>query len=266
MNYVDTHVHFDALRDTDAETALRRATTAGVTRMLAVGGSMEANAYAVSLSAIHAGTVWPAVGYDRDCAAALPCLKALENCARQKGVVAIGEIGIDLRYSPDTETEQVVLVESQLDLARRLHLPVIMHGRNAEALIGDILKHHARLADPTMLDRIGVVHCFTGSADFARLLLDCGFYLGFTGIVSFQAAGELRAVARSIPDNRILIETDSPYLAPVPFRGKPNEPCLLPYVAEALAEARSVSQDHIAEVTTRNAEMLFCPADAGRPN
>lgn len=243
---------------------MRKAVDGGVMRVVAVGGSIAANMSAVSLSAAHAGIVWPAVGYDRDCAGSSPPMADLEDCARQKGVAAIGEIGIDLHYSPDTETDQIALLESQLDLARRLCLPVIVHCRNAEEQVGHMLKCHSRLVAPTMSERIGVVHCFTGTAKFARVLLDCGFYLGFTGIVSFRAAEELRAVARSIPDKRILIETDSPYLAPVPFRGKPNEPCLLPFVAKALAEARSVSQDHIAEVTTRNAEMLFCPADAGK--
>jgi len=182
-----------------------------------------------------------------------------ETPSRRSGVPfvrAIGETGLDFHYSPDTADAQQALMRAQLSLAAELALPVVVHSRDAEAHTLEILGEHARRwSGPS--DRIGVLHCFTGSEPFAKALVELGYHVSFSGIVTFKNAGDLRDVARGIPDDRLLIETDTPYLAPVPYRGKRNEPAYLVHVAEMLAELRGCPVEELAALTTANASALF---------
>jgi TatD DNase family protein len=143
-----------------------------------------------------------------------------------------------------------------LELARKYQLPVIVHSREADDDTMALLQEHVRrwCGDP---GRIGVLHCFTGIVGFARKLLDMGLMISFSGIVTFKNANNLRAVARDVPEDRLLIETDTPYLAPVPHRGKSNEPAYVVHVAEILAKIRKDTIERIAHSTARNAERLF---------
>jgi TatD DNase family protein len=264
--FFDSHVHFaQADGEHGAAALIERARAAGVGRMIAVGGSPQGNHHAVEVARGHPREVAAAIGFDRDQAgglfgsaggidAAMAELKALIRAA--PAPVAIGEIGLDFHYHPETTQAQVELFARQLALARELKLPAIVHSREAdEPTIVALQAHAGEWNGPP--DAIGVLHCFTGTEAFARRLLEIGCHISFSGIVTFRNADALRAVARMVPDDRLLIETDTPYLAPVPRRGRRNEPAFLPHVAAKLAEVRGCSVERIANLTTANAERLF---------
>jgi len=265
--FYDSHVHFDGLGPAERwEDALQRAREAGVEKILAVGGSDAMNAAAVQAAQGFPEVVLCALGLDRDRAAsdAGNIKEAVERLGADIGrliaegtpVCAVGEIGLDFHYRPDNADAQIDIFRSQLSVARELGLPAVVHSREADGSTLEVLREH-RTEWRGSADRIGVLHCFTGTMEFAERLLALDLYISFSGIVTFRNADSLRAVAREIPDNRLLIETDTPYLAPVPQRGKPNEPAYLPHVAAKLAEVRGCHIEHIAEITGRNAEKLF---------
>jgi Tat protein secretion system quality control protein TatD with DNase activity len=293
LTWTDTHAHFPA--DPAAAAAIvRRALAAGVSRILAVGGSPELNGAAIAAARAFPGCVRLALGLDRDQAVAEdpglpdpgprspdpgprspdpgvrspdPGVRSPDPGVRSPDsgdvpLAAIGETGLDYHYRPDTRTAQRDLFAAMLRLAGRRGLPAVIHTRDADA---DTLQILGEAGSPSLAaaGRLGVVHCFTGDAAFASALLDRGLYLGFSGIVTFRNADALRQVARLVPDDRLLIETDSPFLAPVPVRGRPNEPAFLGHVAACLARVRGVSAEWIADLTARNAERLFGPWSAG---
>lgn len=255
---IDTHVHVHSFGPGELAGVLARAREAGVTLMVAVGCNAEANAAVMDAVARYPETMRAAVGFDRDCAAGTPDLTSLEAliAANAAAVAAVGEIGLDYHYSPESAPAQRALMEAELALARRTRLPVVVHSRDADEDMLALLRAHAAAwpGDPA---RIGVLHCFTEDEPFAKALLDLGFMISFSGIVTFRNADPLRAVARFVPADRLLIETDTPYLAPVPHRGKPNEPAYLPAVAACLARERQEHPDGIAAVTRENASRLF---------
>ena len=256
--FTDTHAHFDDATTPEVATALMaRAKDAGVTRILAVGGSPGMNTAALRVVAAYPGTFRAAVGLDRHMAAGghdVGSLERLITAAPAGHIVAIGETGLDFHHVPETESEQKRLMLAHLELARSLRLPVIIHTREADDATFELLSEHAGKWGTGC---IGVIHCYTGGAEFARRLMGLGFRISFSGIVTFRNAGPLRAVVRDIPDDRLLIETDSPYLAPVPRRGQPNEPAFLPLVAAVLAEERGVSVEAIGCLTSANAAAVF---------
>jgi TatD DNase family protein len=272
--FYDSHVHFKGLEGIGgAESLVARARQAGVGKMLAVGSCASMNALALAAARRWPDCVKAAIGYDRDQAAILPCrepgqkgglfadpigtLGEAISCGVAEGTVAaVGEIGLDFHYAPATADRQQALLREQLRLAGRFMLPVTVHSREADTATVDALSDHAKeWTGPR--DRIGVLHCFTGSVAFATAVLDLGFCVSFSGIVTFRNAKDLRAVAATIPEERLLIETDTPYLAPEPHRGRVNEPAFVRHVAERLAQVRGCSVDRIAEVTTANALRLF---------
>ena len=256
----DTHVHFrETMAPDEFAGVVERAKAAGVGRLVAVGCEPDANAAALRVAARYPACVKAAVAYDRSLAgsdAKASDIRDLIRAAPAGQVVAIGELGLDFYYSPETAEPQRELMSAQLALARELNLPVIVHSREADKETLALLSFHAQ-AWGGERDRIGVLHCFTGTEPLARQLLDLGFMVSFSGIVTFRNADPLRSVARMIPDDRLLIETDTPYLTPVPYRGKPNEPCYLPAVAAVLAKVRGVGVEEIARITSANATKLF---------
>lgn len=171
-----------------------------------------------------------------------------------ESAVALGEIGLDYYYNHSPADVQQKVFVQQLELAGELDLPVIIHSRDSEADTMKILDRHFSSGH---YNKTGVVHCYTGSAETAELILDLGFYLSFGGIVTFKKAAEMRDVVSRVPLERILLETDAPFLAPVPYRGKRNEPSYLSLVAEEIASIRQVSIDEVARVTTDNYKRLF---------
>lgn len=255
--FTDTHAHLDSFPGpAEADAALARAFAAGVTRILAVGGSAEGNAAALAAARQHPGRLRAAVGLDRSRAGGEADFGAAAALARDSLVAAVGETGLDYHYDRATSDAQKQLFRRHLRLACDQRLPIVVHSREADDDTLALLREHAS-AWTGDAGRIGVVHCFTGTRDFAERLLDIGLFISFSGILTFRNAASLREVARTIPGDRLLIETDTPYLAPVPHRGRGNEPAFLPLVAAELAKIRNDTLENIAHSTSRNADVLF---------
>ncbi|MTH46533.1 metal-dependent hydrolase [Intestinirhabdus alba] len=178
-------------------------------------------------------------------------VEALRRLAAEEGVVALGETGLDYFYTPETKARQQASFINHIRIGRELNKPVIIHTRDARA---DTL---AILGEENVTDCGGVLHCFTEDKETAGKLLDLGLYISFSGIVTFRNAGQLREAARYVPLDRLLVETDSPYLAPVPHRGKENQPAMVRDVAEFLAELKGVAVAELAQITTENFARLF---------
>lgn len=257
--WVDSHLHLDVFDEAGvADQILDRAVAAGVSQMVAIGGSSEANARAVRYATARKGLVFATVGFDRDKAGVANDIDSLRLHIKShpEAVVGIGETGLDYHYEPDTAAAQRRLFEHMLDLSVESSRPVIIHSREADRDTIELLQSFVRnwrgdAAYP------GVLHCFTGTYDFARKLLDLGLLISFSGILTFRNAEDLRDCARRLPLDRILIETDAPYLAPVPHRGKTNEPGHVSRVAATLASIRPDAIQHISRLTTENARRLF---------
>ncbi|MFP6903627.1 MAG: TatD family hydrolase [Verrucomicrobiota bacterium] len=257
MQVIDSHLHFDSFHaEGEVEGLISRAAEAGVSPLVAIGGSDEANRLAVELARAYPDQVYGVVGYDRDEAGKVHDLEALLDLARGEGVVGIGETGLDYHYSADSAEAQRRLFVDNLDIAAGLGKPVVVHSREADEDTLRLLADYAARW-PRTDAAPGVLHCFTGSLSFARRLIDLGFMISFSGIVTFKNADALREVAAEVPDERLLIETDSPYLAPVPYRGKRNEPAYVLEVARLLAELRGCELETLAAYTTANALRFF---------
>lgn len=255
MHYYDTHAHFEG---TPLETAalMERAFAAGVKRVVAVGGSAPLNAGALAVAQAYPKQIRLALGFDRDqavSAAPEPLVDALRQLAAAHPLAAVGEVGLDFHYHPETAAAQAALFAAQLRLADEWRLPVIVHTREADEATLRVLDETPWRGEGLR----GVVHCFTGDKAFAAQLLDRQFAVSFSGIVTFRNADMLRESAAFVPDDRLLIETDTPFLAPVPKRGQRNEPAYVSYVAECLAAVRGTTVARIAEVTRENAARLF---------
>ena len=250
---MDSHAHVQTRQfDKDRDAVIQAAFDAGVARILVPGIEVETSRSAVELAACYPGRIFAAVGvHPHDATEFTPdTLTDLRKLAKEPGVVAIGETGLDYyRNLSPHETQRATLM-AQIDLARELDLPIILHNRESHEDMIALLKEHGAGVH-------GVFHCFIGDQAMARDALDLGFYLSFAGPLTYPANETLREVAAWAPEDRILIETDSPYLTPPPHRGKRNEPKLVALVAQKLAEARNVSLERIAEVTTQNAATLF---------
>jgi len=253
--FFDTHTHLDDARyNDDREAIITRALETGVQTLMTIGCDLATSKAAVALAdqypcvyasvgvhpheVKHIGDGW----YDE-----------LRRLARNKKVVAYGEIGLDYHYNHSPPKVQRDRFREQIHLARELKLPVIIHTREAQEDTIAILK------EEKASDVGGVFHCFSGDAWLAKDALDLGFYLSFSGILTFHNATMLREIAKSTPLDRVLIETDCPYLTPAPFRGKRNEPAYVAQVARQLGtiHAPDVSLEQIARVTTDNAKRLF---------
>jgi TatD DNase family protein len=251
--FVDSHAHIDGPEfDADRDAIIDRAREAGITTILNVGtGDPHSGVFerAVALGR-NQPSIYTAIGthpHDArfyDDATEQNTKNLIESGER---VVAWGEIGLDFHYDNSPRDVQLDVFKRQLRAARECNVPVIIHTREAETETIDILQTEYAGAK-----RRGVFHCFSGSKDLARKALDLGFMISFSGIVTFRKAEELRDVAREVPLDRLLIETDCPFLAPVPYRGKRNEPAYVVEVARCLAELRGLSIEEIAKLTTKN--------------
>lgn len=257
MTYVDTHAHFyGSSTPAESHAVMQRALEAHVSRIVAVGGSVDLNTGAVAVAKAFPSHAWLALGFDRDQAtSAQPetFIETLRQLAHGLPVCAVGETGLDFHYHPETAEAQVALFAAQLRLADEWRKPVIIHTREAD-------RETLRVLDETPWHGKGlrgVVHCFTGDKAFAAQLLDRQLAISFSGIVTFRNADMLRESAAFVPDERLLIETDSPFLAPVPMRGKQNEPAFVRHVAACLAQVRKTDEASIASITAQNAESLF---------
>lgn len=264
MHLIDTHCHlnFDAF-DEDRDAVIVRATENGIDRILIPATDLQTSDEAITLAKTYSG-IWAAIGIHPNSSAdfGATAIEALREKASEPKVVAIGEIGLDYHWDTSPKERQWRAFEAQLELARLLELPVIIHNREATEDILAILEAWAKTLPNSLRQRPGVLHSFSASPEAAERAIAAGFYLGFTGPITFKNADELRHIAAQVPIDRILIETDSPYLTPTPHRGKRNEPAYVRLVAERLATLRLLSLEEIARQTTRNAEVLFSLQEA----
>ncbi len=252
MRLVDSHCHLDDPKfDEDREAAVERARAAGVERMLAIGtGNGPPDLEAAVRLADRYEFMYATVGvHPHDAAKATEeTFARLRELAAHPKVLAIGEIGLDYHYDFSPRPVQREVFARQLALAAEIRKPIVIHTREA---------WEDTLEQVTSLPYGGVMHCFTGDAAQARQALDRGFHLSFGGVLTFPKAEEVREAARIAPEDRLLVETDCPYLAPVPHRGKRNEPAFLVETARRLAEVRACATEEIAAITTRNFERLM---------
>ena len=250
-SFIDTHCHLDKL-DSTPEEAIIEAKQAGVQRMVTV--SVDEPSLDFVLSMVQQfPEVYGSVGFHPHDAAELT--EDLEQKIRklaleEKKLIAIGETGLDYHYMYSSAEVQQQVFSKQLQLAVELNLPVIMHSREAETDTLNILQEIPVLP-------LGVAHSFTSSFEMAKTLIEMGWYIGINGIVTFKNAEDLREVVSWLPLDRLLLETDSPFLAPTPFRGKPNKPAHIPAIATFIAELRGISLEQLSEQTSANAQRLF---------
>ena len=251
--FVDSHAHLDDPRfDSDRDAMLQRAWDAGVQKILTIGNGSgpDEMGCGIPIAETH-DWIYASVGVHPHDAAKVEerHYSKIEQLARHPKVLAIGETGLDFYYDNSPRDVQREVFRRQLELAKALDLPVIIHTRDADAETEEILK--------LALPRRGVIHCFTSGDKLADFALGIGFYISFSGIVTFPSAKALAEVARRIPSDRILLETDCPYLAPVPHRGKRNEPSFVADTTRFVAELRGVTPDALAAQASANFDRVF---------
>ena len=243
----DSHAHLDAC-DEHPDTLVERARDAGVTRIVTIGTGIASCRAALSLADAHDG-VFAALGIDPHRAADADATRVgeLRELLEHPKAVAVGETGLDTVRRHGTADEQRELLEAQLALAEELELPVVIHNREADAQTADALEPFRGTV---------ILHCFS-SPGLLPVAVERRYYVSFAGNVTYPKAGDLRDAARAISADRLLVETDSPYLAPQPVRGRPNEPANLAHTVRALAEARGETADALAAQTHANAATAF---------
>ena len=259
---VDTHCHLDFERfDHDREAVVARAVAAGVTQIVVPATNIE-NCAAVVALAERYEPVYAAVGIHPNSTAVWQdnYVGVLRDLARHEKVVAIGEIGLDYYWDRSPANIQQRALAMQLELAAELGLPVILHNRESSADLLAVVRQSSLAGEP----EAGVFHSFSADWETAVAALDLGFYLGFTGPVTFKKADDLRRLAARVPLDRLLVETDAPFLTPHPYRGKRNEPAYVTHVAERLAALHNLPTAEFAQQTTANARRLFTKLDLVR--
>ncbi len=250
---IDTHCHLD-MQDyqDDIDQVLAKALNLGVKRIITVGIDLDSSRAAIRLAEKYPG-VFATVGVHPHNVALLKDhdYEELAVLAKKSEVVAYGEIGLDFYYDHAPADVQIAHFGRQVDLAKQLDLPLVVHDREAHAEVLEIL------ANAYPFKATGVMHCFSGDSAFAEAVIDLGFYVSIPGVITFKKAETLQEAVRNIPLERIILETDGPFLAPEPRRGRRNEPALLLFTAEKVAELKGLTLKEVAEVSTANAEKLF---------
>ena len=252
MLVFDTHCHLDDEKcDEDREEAYQRMIGAEVRRCVCVGSDIASSRRCIAFANGHGGVYAAAGVHPHEAKDAAPdYLDTLTELLSQSRVVALGEIGLDYYYDFSPRDVQKRVMDEQIDLAVRLNKPVIFHIRDAH---GDMMEYfRARKELPR-----GIIHCFSGSPEVAREYVKMGFYISFAGPLTFKKAPHLQQAAREVPLDRLLVETDSPYLAPEPKRGRRNEPANVVYTLKKLAELREIPEEEMAEITWNNACTLY---------
>ncbi|MDQ3474162.1 MAG: TatD family hydrolase [Acidobacteriota bacterium] len=265
--FIDSHAHIDGPEyDADRDEVITRAAAAGVTIILNVGtGDPHSGAFerAANLAATHKN-IYAAIGvhphdaklYDDAAEAKIHSL-----IAATRKILAWGEIGLDYHYDNSPRDTQRQVFRRQLQAARACELPVVIHTRSADEDTIEILRSEQRQgsqsSQSSQSSRGGIMHCFGGSLELALAAIDLGFYISFSGNITFKKADELRAIASQLPLERLLIETDCPYLTPVPFRGKRNEPARVVEVARCLSSLQGISLEEVGRITTANFAGIF---------
>lgn len=250
--FIDTHAHLDFESfNEDRDAVIQRAIEKKITKIITIGTNLETSIKAVSYAENYAG-VYAAVGiHPSDCAEATDSdYREIEHLAHNKKVIAIGEIGLDYyRMYTDKETQIEAFIR-QIAIAKKVKLPVIVHTRDSHE---DSLKF---LIDEGANEVSGVLHSFTGSKELLNKVLKTNFYVSYTGGITFKNS-LVDELVKNTPLERLLLETDSPFITPVPFRGKRNEPSFMIYTAKKIAEVKGISLEELARITTENAHHLF---------
>jgi TatD DNase family protein len=259
---VDTHCHlnFNSFKD-DLPEIVQRARQVGVTRIVVPGIDIETSREVIALSHLYPD-VYAAIGIHPNDAVGITAedINVLRNLASDTKVVAIGEIGLDNFHKDVPIEQQINIFVLQLKLAGELALPVLVHNRDADQEIQTILTDWIFQLEKTkspLLDAPGILHAFSSDLDFARKAISLGFYLGAAGPITFRNAADRQKVFQSLPLEKIVIETDAPFLAPHPFRGKRNEPSYCVLIVQKLAELWQLSENYVAEITSNNASRIF---------
>jgi TatD DNase family protein len=251
--FIDSHAHLaDPAFDVDRDEVIARARQTGAAAIVCIGESLDAARRAASIAAAHPGVCWYTAGVHPHDAAAFDAGRDLAELREHvaNGAIAIGECGLDYHYDHSPREKQIGAFGAQLTLAGELARPVVVHTREAEA---DTL---AMVREAAIAGVRGVMHCYTGSVGLAEAAIDGGWYVSFSGIVTFKKWTD-EALLRLVPDDRLLVESDSPYLAPVPHRGKRNEPAWVSFTVARLAAARGVETASLGTTTAANARRLF---------
>ena len=252
---IDSHAHIQGKEYAgEAEAVIERARAAGVEKIIAVGGAgdMSSNTEAVAL-ADSFPNIYATVGMHPHDAKDVGAdeLRALRELTSHAKVIAVGETGLDYYYNHSPHEVQRRVFTQFIHMARETGLPIVVHERDAAQEVAELLRSEGGR------ELHGVIHCFTGNYEAACDYLDLGFYLSFTGIITFKNAEPLRQVVRQVPLEKMFVETDSPFLTPVPHRGKRNEPAYVRLVAETVASVKNISLEDVARVTTENVQNLF---------
>ncbi|UUZ91663.1 TatD family hydrolase [Paenibacillus sp. P25] len=250
---IDTHAHLNASAfDEDRQEVIQRALDKGIRRIVNVGFNRETIPSSIALAEQY-DFIYSTVGWHPTDAGDMKPedLEWLESLCRHEKVVAIGEIGLDYYWDTTPKELQHQVFREQIRLARKLGMPIVIHNRDAHHDVVQILR------EEKAHEVGGVMHCFSGGWETAKMCLDMSFYISFGGPVTFKNARRPKEVLAQVPADRLLIETDAPYLAPHPYRGKRNESSYVRLVAETAAEIRGISMEELAQITTQNAMKLF---------
>ena len=249
--FFDTHTHLDDEKfDTDRETLICSLINEGLSLAVNIGANIPTSKASIALAEKY-NFIYATVGVhpndtgdmcDKD-------LATIEELSKHEKVVAIGEIGLDYHYDEPEPEIQKIWFENQLRLAQKLNMPYVVHDRDAHADVLDIIKRVGYYR--------GVMHCFSGSAEMARQVTDLGMYVSIAGTVTFKNAPKIQEVARTVPLDKLLIETDSPYLTPEPYRGKRNNSAYVKYTAQKIAELRGMDVAEIAKITMENGRRFY---------
>jgi TatD DNase family protein len=255
ISIIDTHAHLEGEKFAeDFDAMITRAAEAGVNRIITAGTNVESSEKAVALAQKYP-QIFAAVGiHPQEIAGAQKTdIRRIAELAKNPKVVAIGEMGLDFHRSIVHREEQIQGLKWQLELASELRLPVIIHNRQSTKEMIEILGEWVQKPQE---NTPGVIHCFQENADNARIFLEMGFYLAFGGYIGYPKS-QMAEVIKTVPENRLLVETDAPYLPPQKFRGQRNEPAYIVYAVEKMADILDLSAERAAEITTENALRLF---------
>ncbi len=249
-NIFDSHAHYtDKAFNDDRKKLLASLKEAGICGVINCGADLNSSKDSLILSEQY-DFIYAACGIHPEEVSNLPAdwLEQIKAMAQCKKCVAIGEIGLDYYWTKDTKERQIEVFEQQILIAKELNLPIIVHDREAHGDTMEILKKHKPW---------GVLHCFSGSAEMAKEVVSLGMYIGLGGALTFKNARKAVDVAKILPLDRLLLETDCPYMAPVPMRGKRNDSTLIPYIAEKMAEIKGISPQDVLDIATENCKKLF---------